>query len=127
MPSRINASRGNSSDIKYDSANRNNPGGESSSDRNRSRDSKKKVKKGSHDNLQESSNSSIEEDEREKLVETEEQEWKADYKKKHNLKLTKSTSVRHTFADFRGDPTKLKAKSVLYIILSILGVAYAVI
>ena len=35
--------------------------------------------------------------------------------------------MRHTFADFRQDPEKMKTKSVLYIILSLLGVAYAVI
>lgn len=38
----------------------------------------------------------------------------------------RKASLRHTFADFRQDPNKLKTKSVLYIILSILGVVYAV-
>ena len=32
--------------------------------------------------------------------------------------------VRHTFADFRKDPTKMKTKAILYIILSIIGVVY---
>jgi hypothetical protein len=36
-----------------------------------------------------------------------------------------SSALRHTFADFRRDPVKMKTKSVLYIILSLLGVAYA--
>jgi len=126
LPSRINSSRGNSSEIKDDSPNRNHLDNDSSSSRNKSSDSKKKGKKEFYEKLQEENHSSIEEDEREKLVATEDHEWKSDYKKKHNLKLTKSTSVRQTFADFRGDPIKLKTKSVLYILLSILGVAYAV-
>lgn len=34
-------------------------------------------------------------------------------------------SLRHTFADFRKDPGKLKTKAILYIILSLIGMAYS--
>ena len=36
-----------------------------------------------------------------------------------------SSDLRHTFADFRQDPPKMRTKAFLYIILSLIGVAYS--
>jgi len=52
---------------------------------------------------------------------------KKSIKEAHASNLSHSaTSLRHTFADFRADPTKMRTKAILYIILSLIGVAYTV-